>query len=121
MILGIRPEDLEDAELATDTPADQRLTGEVELREALGSELIVHFSVPGAGPRSPRTSRELARDVGDDSSPAPARDRRASSSDASARARASAEGEPVEVAVDTRSLHFFDPGDGSRDLRRQTR
>ena len=39
IVLGIRPEDLEDAALAPDTPAARRLRGKVELREALGSEL----------------------------------------------------------------------------------
>ncbi len=48
VILGIRPEHLEDASLAPDTPADRRLRGRVELREALGSELMVHFTVEGA-------------------------------------------------------------------------
>src|SRR5258706_5989912 len=47
VILGIRPEDLEDASLEPDTPADRRLRGVVELREALGSELVVHFTVEG--------------------------------------------------------------------------
>ena len=42
-ILGIRPEHLEDAALAPDTPADRRLRGKVVLREALGSEIMVHF------------------------------------------------------------------------------
>ena len=36
VVLGIRPEDLEDVALAPDAPADQRLGGEVVLREALG-------------------------------------------------------------------------------------
>ena len=57
VILGIRPEDLEDAALAPDTPADRRLTGTVELREALGSEIMVHFEVdapPGADRGRPR-------------------------------------------------------------------
>src|SRR5215204_6486118 len=43
VIIGIRPEDLEDAALVPDTPADQRIKGEVLLREALGSEILVHF------------------------------------------------------------------------------
>jgi multiple sugar transport system ATP-binding protein len=42
LIVGIRPEDLEDAALAPDAPADRRLRAEVQLREALGSEVIVH-------------------------------------------------------------------------------
>ncbi|HSK15691.1 MAG TPA: sn-glycerol-3-phosphate ABC transporter ATP-binding protein UgpC, partial [Gaiellaceae bacterium] len=45
VILGIRPEDLEDAALSPDTPADQRLKGTAELREALGAEIMVHFTV----------------------------------------------------------------------------
>src|SRR6476469_8990038 len=45
VVLGIRPEDLEDASLATDTPADRRLKGKVDLTEALGSEIMVHFSI----------------------------------------------------------------------------
>ena len=43
MILGIRPEDLEDAALEPDTPPDRMITGDVELTEALGSEVMVHF------------------------------------------------------------------------------
>jgi len=107
VILGIRPEDLEDAVLAQDTPADQRLTGKVELREALGAELMAHFSVPGARPAFTEDVRELARDAGDD---------RAAETEGNAllvgrfgaRSRIR-EGEAVEVAVDTRALHFFDP------------
>ena len=43
--LGIRPEDLEDAALETDAPADRRIKGKVELTEALGSEIMVHVSI----------------------------------------------------------------------------
>ncbi len=45
VIIGIRPEDLEDATLAADTAQGARLKGEVELTEALGSEVMVHFHV----------------------------------------------------------------------------
>ena len=67
MILGIRPEHLEDASLVPDTPSDRRLRGHVELREALGSELMVHFSVDGAQPPSAEEVRELESDTGADS------------------------------------------------------
>src|SRR5689334_9627125 len=44
IVLGIRPEGLNDAALATDD-RQPRLRGHAELREALGSEVLMHFSV----------------------------------------------------------------------------
>jgi multiple sugar transport system ATP-binding protein len=110
VILGIRPEHFEDASLATDTPPDRRLRGRVELREALGSELMVHFTVDGARAADTEETKEIAHDVGAGTSGLQA-------SDAlfvgrfGARARV-VEGEPVEVSVDTSALHFFDPETG---------
>jgi multiple sugar transport system ATP-binding protein len=45
VILGIRPEDLEDAALESDAPTESRLNGRLELREALGSEIMAHFAI----------------------------------------------------------------------------
>src|SRR4051812_33764841 len=64
VVLGIRPEDLEDASLAGDSAHGGRLAGEVSLREALGSELMVHFTVPGAKAAYTEDVKELARDAG---------------------------------------------------------
>jgi multiple sugar transport system ATP-binding protein len=64
IVLGIRPEHLEDASLATEIPADRHLRGKVELREALGSELMVHFTVDGARAAQTDETQEIARDVG---------------------------------------------------------
>ncbi len=109
VILGIRPEDLEDAALAPNTPADQRLRGEVQLREALGSELMVHFAID-AVPATTEDVRELRRDVGTEE---------LMSTEGGtvmvgrfgARSRVNL-GDEAEVAVDTRALHFFDPDTG---------
>jgi multiple sugar transport system ATP-binding protein len=110
IILGIRPEELEDVSLEPDTPPDRRLRGLVELREALGSELMVHFTVEGTREALTEDVKELAQDAG-----APSDGATLESKGSGALlvgrfgARASVkEGEPVEVAVDTRSLHFFD-------------
>src|SRR5215216_3609053 len=65
VVLGIRPEDLEDAALASDVPADRHLRGKVELREALGSEIMVHFTID-APPALTEDVRELAQDIGDE-------------------------------------------------------
>ena len=45
VIVGIRPEDFDDAELADDVADDQTVTSKVELIEALGSEIMVHFDI----------------------------------------------------------------------------
>ena len=112
LVLGIRPEDLQDVELATDTPADRRLRGTTSLTEALGSEIMVHFSIQ-ARPAMTEDVRELAQDVGDDraASQLAAADSAMLVGRFGARSRVRA-GEALEVAVDTRSLHFFDPETG---------
>jgi multiple sugar transport system ATP-binding protein len=113
VILGIRPEDLEDVALETDTPQDRRIAGQVVLREALGSELMVHFTVD-ARPALTEDVRELAKDVGSDLTE---EERAAESGETTLVGRFGARsgvkvGDRAEVAVDTRSLHFFDPENG---------
>jgi multiple sugar transport system ATP-binding protein len=110
LIVGIRPENLHDAALAADGPDGRRLRGEVLLTEALGSELVVHLALD-VPPASTEQARELARDAGDFRL---GNDGEQTSVfvgrfDPSSRAAA---GETVEAAVDTRSLHFFDPDTG---------
>jgi multiple sugar transport system ATP-binding protein len=106
IVLGIRPEDLEDAALAPDIPADRRLKGVVKLREALGSEVMVHFTI-AARPAVTEDVRELAADVGE-VLPENVEPETTMVARFGARSRVR-EGETAEVAVDTRSLHFFDP------------
>ena len=112
VILGVRPEDLEDASLAPETPTDRRLTGTVRLRESLGSEVMVHLQVD-ASPALTEDVRELAQDM--DAVAIQNLDENASSTTLVGRFNPRSrvrEGEAVEVAIDTRSLHFFDPGTG---------
>jgi len=111
VIIGIRPEDLEDAALATDAPADQRLRGRLELREALGSEIMAHFAIKGAHAETDET-RELAEDAGAAEEQVGVREGEAVIVGRfGARSRVK-QGENVEAAVDTRALHFFDPETG---------
>jgi ABC-type sugar transport system ATPase subunit len=63
VLLGIRPESLEDAAFVDGNVP--RLPGKVELREALGSEVLVHFSTAGR-PAATDELLELAEDIGDD-------------------------------------------------------
>jgi len=112
VVLGIRPEDLEDRKLAGETAHGGMLEGKVTLREALGSEIMVHFSVE-ASPAFTADVKELAEDVGD-AERAEAHARKDSAilvGRFGARSRVKS-GEQVEVAVDTRQLHFFDVDTG---------
>jgi multiple sugar transport system ATP-binding protein len=112
VIVGIRPEHLEDAALATDAPAGRRIKGEVALTEALGAEIVVHMK-SDAKPAYTEDVKELARDVG-------AADLQTGLGDDEgavlvgrfgARSRLRP-GETADIAVDTAGLHFFDPESG---------
>jgi multiple sugar transport system ATP-binding protein len=112
VIVGIRPENLEDAALAPDTPEDRRLHGKVSLREALGSEIMVHFDIDAKAAMT-EDVRELAQDT-DAVAVSEATKEKAHTTMTGrfgARSRVR-EGTEAEIAVDTRSLHFFDPETG---------
>jgi multiple sugar transport system ATP-binding protein len=114
VIIGIRPEDLEDATLESDTPADRRLRGRLELREALGSEIMAHFAIKGAHAETDET-RELRQDSGAEGTEQQigvAEGEAIVVGRFGARSRVR-EGDAVEAAVDTRALHFFDPQSGT--------
>jgi multiple sugar transport system ATP-binding protein len=113
VVIGIRPEDLEDAELESDAPADRRLKGRLELKEALGSEIMAHFAIKGAHAETDET-RELAKDAGSDGTDPQIGVQEGEAvvvGRFGARSRVK-QGEPVEAVVDTRALHFFDPETG---------
>jgi multiple sugar transport system ATP-binding protein len=105
IVLGIRPEHVEDAALVTDAPADRRLRGTVELTEALGSEIVAHISID-AKPALTEDVRELARDIGEEiEEEAEAMTTLVGRVSARSDLR---QGDAAELAVDTSALHFFD-------------
>jgi multiple sugar transport system ATP-binding protein len=111
VVVGIRPEALEDARLSDGVPPERRLHGKVELREGLGSEIVVHLAVR-ARPAITEDVRELAEDIGEE---LPVGDTEEGETTIVARFDPDSpvrEGETAEVAVDTRALHFFDPETG---------
>jgi multiple sugar transport system ATP-binding protein len=120
VIAGIRPENMEDASIMPVIPEDRRMKVDIVLREALGSEVLVHFSVD-APPVLTEDTREL---VGEQSGPMAQASvivqelEKAVETGTSTfvarldpRTRA-AERQPLELAVDTGRLHFFDPQTG---------
>src|SRR5687768_3297300 len=111
VILGIRPEALEDAAIASDAPADRRLKGQVELREALGSEIVAHVGID-ARQAETEDVRELAGALGTE--PGGGAKLATETEEAVITARLdprsqAREGSTVEMVVDARGLHFFDP------------
>jgi multiple sugar transport system ATP-binding protein len=114
VVLGIRPEDLEDASLVGEAPADRRIPVTVDLREALGSEVVIHFSIEAPIVLTEDT-RELAVDVGAEAVADLEERAQASTSvfvaQLSPRTQAR-EGDRLELVVDTERLHFFDPETG---------
>jgi multiple sugar transport system ATP-binding protein len=110
VIVGIRPEDLEDAAIAGEAPAGRTLRGTVELQEALGSEIMVHLGVDAPQAVTDEV-RELAADVGLGAPTAGENHHSTIVGRFSARSRVRP-GEAVEAVVDTRFLHFFDPETG---------
>jgi multiple sugar transport system ATP-binding protein len=101
VIVGIRPEDIEDATL-TDQGSDGRtLSVGIDLVEALGSEIVVHASFEG---------RKV--DAGDPDAVEALSGGSVGASNLvarlSPRSRVS-RGARVDLAVDTNNLYFFDP------------
>ena len=120
VVVGIRPEDMEDASLVSDAPPERRIRSTVELSEALGSDVLVHFSLD-APPAVSEDIVELAADVAHDPDEAARHTAGASSSNIIARLNPrtrARNGEAIELEVDTTRLHFFDPATGAATSRK---
>ena len=114
VVLGIRPESLEDAALAPEVPPERQLEGVLVLREPLGSEIVAHFDVD-ARPAETEDIRELARDIGHESGTPSVGNGSAKSTMVGRfgpRSRVHT-GDVVNVAVDTESVHLFDSETGT--------
>ena len=100
--VGVRPKDFEDAAVASDHPADQRLRATVTHTEALGFEIIAYFDVDA----KPVISREALELTDEEVSAA-----EKSSTRAHARFNPTTSvrsGDSIEVAVTVGNAHFFD-------------
>jgi multiple sugar transport system ATP-binding protein len=111
VILGVRPEDLEDAALVSGSPDDQRIGAVVDIREDTGSEILYHFGVgappvrgedvkAAVGAEAIEATEEQAKKKGSLFVARLGRDTRAR------------EGERVDLFVRTDRVRFFDPETG---------
>jgi len=58
VVVGIRPESLDDASLARETDEGRTLEALVELREGLGSEVVAHAMLDATGPKVETAQRD---------------------------------------------------------------
>ncbi len=118
VIVGLRPEHLEDARLAGEAGEARTLPAKVELRETVGSELYVHLTVPGVSVLNEAEAQALAGPVADDGSrPTAVSGGAQAVLDSFVVARFSSRsgavlGDEIRVAVEVDRLHFFDPATG---------
>src|SRR5205814_1810702 len=112
VILGIRPEDFEDASIESGAPPDRRIKVTADLTEPLGSEVLVHFGTEATAV----VSSAAAADVGEDAEVRLGDEEGATSTRLVARVSPKtrvALGSEIELAVVTTRLYFFDPETGA--------
>ena len=110
VVLGVRPQNVEDASLVTGVPGEQTFEAPVELREDLGPEVDVHIGIEAPVPQLEMVIE--AAETGAEAGEGP--EGRAAGMfvarlGAETRAR---EGEPIRLWIDPRALHFFDAESG---------
>ncbi len=110
IVLGIRPEDLEDAETAGDaTHQGRQINSETQLVEALGSEIIIHFPLD-AEPFAIMDAEFEGEDAVEKARDEQGRTIYVGKFSPRSRARI---GQPITIDVDTSRFHFFDPATGT--------
>ncbi|HEX7299069.1 MAG TPA: sn-glycerol-3-phosphate ABC transporter ATP-binding protein UgpC [Solirubrobacteraceae bacterium] len=114
VIVGIRPEDFEDARFAPEGHDGWTFDAAIELTESMGSEIYAHFDFEGGGVETEEL-RELQEDAGTADVP-----QSGTSGHAVARVDAGSDVRPgsrTRLWLDTRKLHVFDPSDGASMTR----
>jgi multiple sugar transport system ATP-binding protein len=101
VIVGVRPEDIEDAALVSSPNGAATMDVRVALAESTGAEVIAYFPVKAeaVGGQDDQRRDLIARRTGPGETTLAAR--------LGARTRAQA-GEPLRVSIDASRLHFFD-------------
>ncbi|MGW3040926.1 ABC transporter ATP-binding protein [Kitasatospora sp. NPDC001159] len=108
VILGIRPEDFEDATLVDDHGAGPVCTVTVDIRESVGSDVYVHFT-ESEGPAHSEDLAEIAADFG-------RADTGAQEHRVVARlntATRATEGAHLDLWINAPRIHVFDPRNGT--------
>ncbi|MEN3281292.1 MAG: multiple sugar transport system ATP-binding protein [Solirubrobacteraceae bacterium] len=115
VIVGIRPEDFEDARFAPEAHKGWTFDANIELTESMGSEIYAHFDFEQSEELEAEELRELQEDAGTADVP-----QSGTSGHAVARVDAGSDVRPgtkTQLWLDVRKLHLFDPSDGSSMTR----
>jgi multiple sugar transport system ATP-binding protein len=116
LVVGIRPEDMEDAAVVQDAQEDRKMTVVCDIREDMGSEVYAHFNVSGEPVSSKEVVEALVVEAPEDEETRIAAER-ARGGGVSFVARlerttAARERSPLDLVVDVGRLQFFDPDSG---------
>jgi multiple sugar transport system ATP-binding protein len=107
LILGVRPEDLQDEAFATGASPERRLSAQVDIREDMGSEVFMHFAVAG----KPVRSEDVKAAVGEEAIEVAEAKGNVWVARVDRDTKVQERGN-IELVVDTARLHFFDPKSG---------
>jgi multiple sugar transport system ATP-binding protein len=118
VVLGIRPEDIEDAAVLGETDPERVISVVCDIREDMGSEVVVRFNVDADPAATREVVEALAVEDAEDEEARLAAERARGEGvvfvarlDRTTEAR---ERQPLTVQVDVAQLHFFDPETGAR-------
>ena len=109
VIIGIRPEDFEDAKFAPEGHEGWEFDAPIELTESMGAEIYAHFDFDSEQQLESEELRELQEDAGTSDVPSSSSGHAVARVDAGSGVRA---GERTRLWLDTAKIHVFDPSDG---------
>jgi multiple sugar transport system ATP-binding protein len=109
VVLGIRPEHVEDARLVSGAPPQSTLDAVTDIREDMGAEVYVHLSLGVPPVHRPDVDEAVAEEGAEPGTPVTAAPAFVGRLGPETNAR---EGEPITLVVKPDRLYFFDPDTG---------
>ena len=118
VVVGIRPEDIEDAAVVRESHPERRLTVTCDIREDMGSEVYVHFNVAAEPVTTAEVVEALVVEDAEDEETRLAAERAPGAGVPFVarleRTTSARERESLDVEIDVTRLHFFDTETGAR-------
>jgi multiple sugar transport system ATP-binding protein len=109
VIIGVRPEDFEDANFAPEGHDGWTFEAPIELTESMGAEIYAHFDFDSDAELESEELRELQEDAGTSDVPSSSSGHAVARVDAGSGVTA---GQRTKLWVNTEKIHVFDPSDG---------